>query len=81
MLATCALYFSGCTTPKKETVELDAKGKPIEYVWITPVGSHIAIKVPKDQAQTGEVDREREKQSIQNVLNRGTKQNPDIGSN
>ena len=49
--AVCAFSLFGCATPKKEA-ELDANGKPIEYVWITPTGSHIAVKVPKDQAQT-----------------------------
>jgi len=48
LLAICTFSFFGCATPKQ--AELDANGKPIEYVWVTPTGSHVPVKVPKDQA-------------------------------
>jgi len=54
LLITCTFASFGCTTQTtaKKEPELDANGKPIEYVWVTPTGSHIAVKVPKDQAGT-----------------------------
>jgi len=48
LLIACAFSFAGCTTPKK-AAEVDADGKPIEYVYYTPTGSNIPVKIRKDQ--------------------------------
>jgi len=45
----CTFSVVGCATAPKKA-EVDANGKPIEYVWVTPTGSHVPVKVPKDQA-------------------------------
>ena len=44
-----AATLASCTTPAKQSTDKDAKGKDIEYVYITPTGSNVPIRVPKDQ--------------------------------
>jgi hypothetical protein len=41
-----AVALTSCVAPAKE--EKDANGKKIEYVYYTPTGSSIPIRVPKD---------------------------------
>lgn len=41
--------LTSCVAPAKTSGEKDAKGKKIEYVYITPTGSSIPIRVPKDE--------------------------------
>jgi hypothetical protein len=45
--------LTSCVTPTKYP-EKDANGKKIEYVWFTPVGSNVPIKVRKDQVATSD---------------------------
>jgi hypothetical protein len=40
-----SLLLASCVAPPKET---DANGKKIEYVYYTPTGSSIPVRVPKD---------------------------------
>jgi hypothetical protein len=47
--------LTSCATPTKYP-ETDANGKKIEYVWYTPVGSNLPIKVRKDQLPTSDDD-------------------------
>lgn len=47
--ALLAATLTSCATPAKESSNKDAKGKEIEYVYITPTGSNVPIRVPKDQ--------------------------------
>jgi hypothetical protein len=44
-----AVALTSCVAPAKE--EKDANGKKIEYVYYTPTGSSIPIRVPKDSVQ------------------------------
>jgi hypothetical protein len=48
--------LTSCTVPAKETEERDANGKKIEYVYYTPVGSNIPIRVRKDQLKGTDKD-------------------------
>ena len=41
--------LSSCAAPAKVSEEKDANGKKIEYVYYTPTGSSIPIRVRKDQ--------------------------------
>ena len=43
-----ALTLTSCVAPAKVSDEKDANGKKIEYVYYTPTGSSIPIRVPKD---------------------------------
>lgn len=47
--------LTSCATPTKYP-EKDANGKKIEYVYYTPVGSNVPIKVRKDQVATSDLD-------------------------
>jgi len=47
--------LTSCTTPTKYP-ETDANGKKIEYVYITPAGTNIPIKVRKDSVQMSDSD-------------------------
>jgi hypothetical protein len=50
-----AVTLSSCATPTK-LPEKDANGKTIEYVWFTPTGSNVPIKVPKDSVQLSDTE-------------------------
>jgi hypothetical protein len=54
-LALLTVILTSCTTPTKYP-ETDANGKKIEYVYITPPGSNIPIKVRKDSVQMSDTD-------------------------
>jgi hypothetical protein len=47
--------LTSCTTATKYP-ETDANGKKIEYVYITPAGTNIPIKVRKDRVQMSDGD-------------------------
>jgi hypothetical protein len=54
-LAVCFLLvvtLTSCATSAKKPEETDANGKKIEYVYYTPTGSNLPIRVRKDQMQT-----------------------------
>jgi hypothetical protein len=48
--------LSSCATPSKVSDERDANGKKIEYVYYTPTGSNLLIRVRKDEMQTSDSD-------------------------
>ncbi len=78
LLAACALAFVGCATPQK-AAEVDANGKPIEYVWITPTGSHVAVKVRKDQVQSDSVSSSKDQETLRRLEQQGAKTQPQPG--
>jgi hypothetical protein len=43
-----SVALTSCVAPSKKPDEVDANGKKIEYVWYTPTGSNVPIRVPKD---------------------------------
>src|ERR1044072_6906337 len=52
----CTLLLAGlsaCKSTPKEA-ELDANGNKVEYVWYTPTGSNLPVRVRKDQVKTSE---------------------------
>ncbi len=51
-----ALTLTSCATPAKVSDEKDANGKKIEYVYYTPTGSNLPIRVRKDQLTTSQSD-------------------------
>jgi hypothetical protein len=53
-VAVCLLVvtLTSCATSSKVSEEKDANGKKIEYVYYTPTGSNLPIRVRKDQMQT-----------------------------
>jgi hypothetical protein len=46
--------LTSCVAPAKVSEEKDANGKKIEYVYYTPTGSNLPIKVRKDQMNTSD---------------------------
>jgi hypothetical protein len=48
VIVLLAVTLTSCVAPKEEK---DANGKKIEYVYYTPTGSSIPIRVPKDSLQ------------------------------
>jgi len=59
LLVACTFSFLGCATQKK-AAEVDANGKPIEYVYYTPVGSNIPVKIRKDQLLASDPTRDQQ---------------------
>jgi hypothetical protein len=54
--ALLAVTVSSCATPAKVSDDKDANGKKIEYVYYTPSGSNIPIKVRKDSLNMSDSD-------------------------
>lgn len=51
-LATlCTVALCGCTTPASQK---GAKAKSDEYVWVTPIGSNIPVRVKKGDVVDGD---------------------------
>jgi hypothetical protein len=48
--------LSSCVAPAKVSGDKDANGKKIEYVYYTPTGSSIPIRVPKDSLATTDAE-------------------------
>jgi hypothetical protein len=48
--------LTSCTTPAKVSDDVDANGKKIEYVYYTPSGSNIPVRVRKDSLQMSDSD-------------------------
>jgi hypothetical protein len=46
--------ITSCASPAKVSEERDANGNKIEYVYYTPSGSNIPIKVRKDSLKTSD---------------------------
>src|ERR1035441_9888016 len=44
--------LTSCIAPAKVSEEKDANGNKIEYVYYTPTGSNVPIKVRKDELKT-----------------------------
>ncbi len=44
--------LTSCVAPAKESEERDANGKKIEYVYYTPTGSNLPIRVRKADLKT-----------------------------
>ncbi len=58
-LCACVLLaatLTSCTVPAKQAEERDANGNKIEYVYYTPTGSNVPIRVRKDALKTSASD-------------------------
>ena len=71
--------LAGCTSPGKVAEETDANGKKIEYVYYTPTGSNIPVKIRKDQLQTSEAETTADQAALRKVMQMGTKQDKQPG--
>ncbi len=63
------LVLAGCATPAKDPKQ--ASAKKIEYVYYTPTGSNIAIRVPKDQVQTTDEETRQSQEGLATIQQRG----------
>jgi len=60
--------LSGCAS---DPAKAAAKKKEDDgYVWIYPTGSHIAVRVPKDQANSSAQQTASDQAALSNVLSR-----------
>ena len=50
------LALTSCVAPTKQAEERDKNGNKIEYVYYTPTGSNVPIRVPRDQVQVSGSD-------------------------
>jgi hypothetical protein len=64
--------LTSCATPAKQSNDKDAKGKEIEYVYITPTGSNVPIRVPKDQVNSGGDDSATSNKGFEDLQRNGT---------
>ena len=77
-LAVLALALAGCASPKKEA-EVDANGKKIEYVWYTPTGSNMPVRVRKDSVSHDDAQTEHDKDALQRAQEQGMRAPKDGG--
>jgi hypothetical protein len=54
--ALLVVTLTSCVAPAKVSDDKDANGKKIEYVYYTPPGSNIPIKVRKDSLNMSDSD-------------------------
>jgi hypothetical protein len=54
--ALLVITVTSCVAPAKVSDDKDANGKKIEYVYYTPSGSNIPIKVRKDSLNLSDSD-------------------------
>lgn len=73
--------LTACTTPSKMAEERDANGNKIEYVYYTPVGSNIPIKVRKDQLHPSEKDVNDTQAALREIVQQGRQTNNNSGGN
>jgi hypothetical protein len=59
-----AAALTSCTVPAKQAEERDANGNKIEYVYYTPTGSSIPVKVPKDSLQLTDTEAASENKAV-----------------
>ena len=68
--------LTSCTTPAKDSKSKDANGKEVEYVYITPTGSNVPIRVPKDQVAGASDDSATANKSFTDMQRNGTAGTP-----
>jgi len=65
--------LTACAGTTKQPEERDANGNKIEYVYITPTGSSIPIKVRKDQTKTSSKDTDEAEKVLRELQFTGVK--------
>ncbi len=73
-LALTFALLCGCKTsaPKKQA-EVDEHGNKIEYVYYTPMGSNIPVRVRKDQLKLTEAEEKQAQETFQQIQQRGVR--------
>ncbi len=59
--------LTSCVAPGKESEERDANGKKIEYVYYTPTGSNVPVKVRKDQLNVSDSDADAQQKALMDI--------------
>jgi len=67
LLAMSAILSACATDPAKAAAK---KKEDDGYVWVYPTGSHIAVRVPKDQANSSAQQTAQDQAALSNVLSR-----------
>ena len=67
-LLTCVL-LSGCVTKKDQTADQKTKD---EYVYYTPTGSNIPVRVKKSDIQTTDADTQATQDALRDLQTRGS---------
>ena len=52
---------------------MDANGKKIEYVYITPTGSNMPVRIRKDQAQSSDKETTDNQQALSRLLQQSSR--------
>ena len=68
-IAMLSLLLGACATPPKK----EAKKDDGEYVWYTPTGSHIPIKVRKEQLQSTDAEKDEMRARFSDLQQRGSR--------
>ena len=69
LLLSCLVICSlvGCAVPQNVAEEKDANGNKIEYVYYTPTGSNIPVRVRKDQIQSDEKRTKQDQDTLRKI--------------
>ncbi len=59
--------LSSCATPHKASDERDANGKKIEYVYYTPLGSNVPVRVRKDSLKLSDTEAAAEEKDLMDL--------------
>jgi hypothetical protein len=68
------LMLAACASTQKKADEFDEHGMKIEYVYYTPTGSNIPVRVRKDQMQTSESETNASQEALRKAQRDGTRQ-------
>lgn len=64
--------LAGCKSTPKEA-EVDANGNKIEYVYYTPTGSSIPVRIRKDQMKPTEEESKQGQETFKQIQQRGVR--------
>ncbi len=65
--ALLVIMLTSCVAPSKESGDRDANGKKVEYVYYTPIGSNIPVRVRKDQVEVSDSDADAQRKALTDI--------------
>jgi len=69
VVSLALILNAGCTTPKEKTASEKPKD---EYVYYTPTGSNIPVRVKKSDVQTTDADTQAIQDALRTLQSRGS---------
>jgi len=80
-VALTVFTLAACSSSSKVPEEVDANGKKIEYVYYTPLGSNIPVKIRKDLLETSDKESATDQQALRKLTQQSSRPNKMPGGN